>query len=370
MRFALLFLLAGPALAQPGALEADRPYARIYAPTAADLEAAIEEVSFAALQFERAFGEPPPPIRVVVADGPAALAGLEPDPDGRATLPFWTRRGLTSRPPDVVMAAGALLRDVGGALRVVGVLRDAGPLQTGDEVAAVVGQAVASLAEWRRAFAGLEDGAPAEVTVRRGGEPVTVAVEAEAAPSVARLSAASAAARPLSHEAGHLFLTSYARQRGSGPFVRDTSRVYSGVPALPDWLDEAFAVWCEVPAAVRERDAALARRAGDVIPLDSLLAMDHPLVASGALDSLDLEDGPVRLAVGARTARALQGSGLFYAQSGSLLRYLVATRGERVVGRLVDRVLEGATIEAALEAENVDPAALEDGWAAWVRATA
>lgn len=368
MRFALLLLLAVTAQAQPaGYLQADRPYARIWAPTAADLEAAIEEVSFAALRFESAFGEPPPPITVVVTDDPSSVADLDLPDDGRKVLPFWTRRG-SSGPADALLTAGAMLRAVSGTLRVIGTVADASPFQSEDEVVAVAGQIVLSLEDWRRAIAPLPVGGTADVTVRRGGLEVVVPVEVEAAPSVRRVGTATAQSRPLSHEAGHFFLVAYVAEQGSA-FVRDTTRTYSGAPALPDWIDEGFATFCEIPRVVRNRDAVLARHLGELIPFDTFLTMDHPIVASGLLDQGTGSSGPIRMAASGRAMEALENSTLFYAQSSSLTRYLAGRYGPRVFGRLVNHVLQGATTRAALEAEGIDPDALEDEWRAWAAAT-
>lgn len=365
----LLLLLAGIAHAQPaGYLEADRPYARILAPTAADLEAAIEEVSFAALQFETMFGEPPPPITVVVTDHPGSVADLDLPDDGRRVLPFWTRRGLTSDMPEALLAAGAMLRDVSGVLRVIGVMADAGPLESGDEIATVAGQVITSLADWRRAFARIPQGELTEVTVRRDGLEVAVPIEAEETSSARRFGAVSTQARPLSHEAGHFFLVAYAATHGS-TFERDTTRTYSGVPALPDWIDEGFATFCEVPRVVRTRDALLADQATEFEPLDSLLTMVHPIIASGVLDQGTGSAGPVRMAVSGQVAESLRRSTMFYAQSSSLVRFLAGRYGPRVFGRLVDRVLDGATTTDALEAEGIDPIILETEWRAWIAVT-
>ena len=374
LRLALFLALAASASAQPaldGFVSVERPYATLYAVDADALHDAIEEVSFAAVQFEQAFGEPPPSIRVVVADDRDALTDLPPDPDGRKTLPFWTRRGFSSQSTGAVLAAGALLQAVDGALRVAGVLQDGeGPLRTGDEVVAVADQAVTSLAAWQREIGRAQGGSTVDVTVRRDGTEQTVAVPVDAPHPQARVARpASMSARPLSHEAGHLFLAQYAAARGSGPFEKDTTRAYSGVPALPDWMDEAFATWCEVPALARQREALLARELDDAIPFDSLLSMEHPILATRVLDNFESDGAPVRLQVTGRELGVLRRGPLFYAQSLSLVRFLAATHGPRVFGRLVDRVLDGATMDEALAAEGVEAGPLEADWRAWTAAT-
>jgi len=371
MRVLALGLLTAllPAFAQPspdGYVSADRPYATIYAPTEADLHNAVEEVSYAALQFERAFGEAPPPITVLVTAHPQDAVTL-PD-DGRPVLRFWTEDGMSTSGPDAVLVGGALLREVGGEVRVVGLaMGQETPFQPGDVVVAVDGTPVGSMAAWRDA---LPTGAarPVAVTVRRDGAETTVEVEASARPSNGT---AQARQRPLSHEAGHLFLVAYSRGKGTRPEGED--RVFSGVPALPDWMDEGFATWCEIPSVVRVRDALLGRQRDALIPTDSLLAMDHPLVASGLLDGLSTDDrtpgSPIRVAAAGRAATTLRLSGLFYAQSSSLTRYLAAAHGPRVFGRLVDRVLGGASTTEALADEGVDPATLDADWRTWTTAT-
>ena len=371
MRPALLLLLATAASAQPtGYLEADRPYARIYAPTDDDLEAAIEEVSFAALQFEAAFGEAPPPITVVVTDDPSAVSDLDLPDDGRRVLPFWSR-GASAGAPNAILVEGAMLRGDDGAVRVLGVVAGTeSPFQVGDQIVALGGEPVASLEDWQAAYGAVGTGQSAAVTVVRGDGRVDLEVDG-GAPPPRRAMAQVSSQRPLSHEAGHFFLVSYAAERGSA-FERDPDRTYSGVPALPDWLDEGFATFCEPPGMVRLRDAALRRQLGHVAPLDSLLSMVHPLIASGVLDQgtgTATESGPVRVTVSAEMAGALRGAGTFYAQASSLFRFLAARHGPRVIGRIVDRVLDGEPMTDALDGEGIDRDALEAEWRVWVGVT-
>ncbi len=371
MRVLLFVLLAATATAQPdGLLVADRTYATIYASTADDLQSAIEEVSFAALQFETAFGEAPPPITVVVTDAPGGVSEMDLPDDGRPVLPFWSRRGLASAAPNAEVVDGAMLYEVDEGVRVVGVAAGrTGPFRAGDRITAVGEEPVASLDDWRRAR-GTQG--PTAVTVERDGEAVVVEVEPGPLVPASRMVVATESQRPLSHEAGHFFLVAYARERGTA-FERDMSRTYSGVPALPDWMDEAFATYCEIPSAVRDRDALLARQLAQAPPVDSLLTRVHPLIASGLLGRSPGDRagrGPVMVAVSRPAAGPLRGSALFYAQSSSLVRYLAGAHGPRVFGRLVDRVLDGEAMVDALRAEGVDPATLDRDWRAWAAATA
>lgn len=143
--------------------------------------------------------------------------------------------------------------------------------------------------------------------------------------------------------------------------------------ALPDWIDEAFATLCEMPPLVRSRDAEMAQHIGAPIPLDRFLTMTHPVMASGLLDGLaaDTSRGTgmrvlrVSSEGGSEGGSGVGEAGLFYAQASSFSRFLAATRGHRLFGRVVDRVLAGASAAEALASEGVSGDVAE--WQAWVR---
>ena len=368
MRFALLtLLLAMSASAQPTFADlvvADRPYARIYAPTDGDLTEALEDVSFAAAQFERSFGVAPPKIAVVVADDPATLSTIDGDSLGLRVLPFLTQRAMRQRTTHATVVGGVVVSDVDGALRVAAVLPQTdAPFETGDVVRAVDGEPVSSLA----AFRGRTASGPVEVTVERDGAEIAVPFEGSTdAPAATVVTSTGPQmremlARPLSHEAGHVYLLAYA----------DSGDGYGS--ALPDWVDEAFATLCERPALVRARDAAL-RLDEAPIPLDTLFSMRHPLLTSGLTRGLrgdDIEPGPHvhRIRMSGEQADALRQTVQFYTHTSSLARFLAARHGDLVFGRVADRLLGGATTPEALAAEGVDVDELESTWRAWVETT-
>ena len=129
--------------------------------------------------------------------------------------------------------------------------------QTGDVVLSVDGAPVTSTVDWQRRAGAVSAGQTATVRVRRGDAEVEVpfAGARSSPPGAGQQGAAirATSARPLSHEAGHLFLLAHAR--AVLPDAPATPQAEYGSAALPDWIDEAFATLCEMPPLVRSRFA-------------------------------------------------------------------------------------------------------------------
>ena len=361
--------------AQPAALDGyvslERPFATVYAPTEDALIGAAEELAYAAFQFDRVFGEAPPKITVVLADSLAAFASLDLkaiEVEGRPLLPFVTQNGMSGSSNAAVVGGAVLLGDASG-VRVASVLPDATLLVSpGDRITAVDDEPVASPDAARAALGA--PGSDTRVDGIRGGEPFTVffRVPDEDGPRARLASGGSStalAARPLSHEAGHLFLRAYTRAHAP-----DAPSDGYGSP-LPDWMDEGFATWCEIPSLVRRRDALLAQH--PLPALDSLWTMRHPLVAAGIAQGVPASAGEAgrvrRLRIPASQAGALTEASLFYSHTSSFVRFLAATRGDRAFGRLVDAALAGTPARVLLTDDAASDEELRRGWREWIDST-
>lgn len=83
----------------------------------------------------------------------------------------------------------------------------------------------------------------------------------------------------LTHEAAHLQFAEATHDRATGKMKEDFNG-YGGY--LPDWFDEAVAVYHELDATkAQRREQFLQIRRSDLIPLSDLFTMSHPAVAGG-----------------------------------------------------------------------------------------
>jgi hypothetical protein len=200
----------------------------------------------------------------------------------------------------------------------------------------------------------------------------------------------------LPHEIGHLMLT-----RHLGP-VRPVSDDQYGTH-LPDWFDEAVAVWME-PVDSREPEYEQMRRTSPFVPdLKALLEWTHPVVKA------DMGEGSVEIVVHLPCARASECPGrgrwdetmevrtrrfldgdvvvdtmysaaplsaenpmdaYFYAYSAALLRYVIGNGGTPALNELLARWRVNPHVPDPLVGLPGLPATaedLEDDWIRWFR---
>jgi hypothetical protein len=100
------------------------------------------------------------------------------------------------------------------------------------------------------------------------------------------------------------------------------------------------------------------------IALDTLLAMAHPASGGTVVRAPGEAGGPVQVVVSGG-ANAPAGD-LFYAQSTSLLEFLVRERGPRAVGDLAEKLAAGQNLADALGGDR-DVGAIERDWLEWLR---
>jgi hypothetical protein len=197
----------------------------------------------------------------------------------------------------------------------------------------------------------------------------------------------------LPHEIGHVMVAAY--------FYPNTLPVAEGEygTPLPDWFDEAVAVWMEPPAMRRER-LAQGRAMLTHATLAQILRQRHPYadLADGAYQTRIVLNGPCRRLCGSRARPAdtqrivsrvfrdgrveaettyFAGDSLsrdepearFYAHSFAILQYVVDRGGRPAVHALSGRLRQhqfDPSVLIGLPGIPADSAALERDWHSWL----
>lgn len=143
-------------------------------------------------------------------------------------------------------------------------------------------------------------------------------------------------ARALGHEVGHLMLFHLVEGEGAG--IEALLRA-SYATRLPDWLDEAVAVFMEPLGMRRQRIAQLRGLRGRLIPFSTFFSMVHPFAGKG----LGGRPAP------ARAGDALQAA-VFYAQSLAVLDFFLHREGPGLVRALLEGYRTGLDTPAAIDA--------------------
>jgi hypothetical protein len=164
----------------------------------------------------------------------------------------------------------------------------------------------------------------------------------------------------LPHEISHVLLA--ARFFGAGAGASAGQGAY-GTP-LPDWLDEAVAIWAE-PARSRARRMGEARALPDAwLDLDEIMNGPHPGAANPAV--MAMRDGGAPPSDEALAA--------FYPRSLALLGFVYDLGGSVGVQRLVRSLLEdgmmGARALQGLPGMPDDPATTRAAWKSWLDGSA
>jgi hypothetical protein len=143
--------------------------------------------------------------------------------------------------------------------------------------------------------------------------------------------------KALTHEVMHILFIKYVDEKFPELKPKVTGSGYKVGTPLPDWLDEGLAVVAEPEDFRAHRRKELAEilqgtnpTATELIPLDKLLTMNHPVV--------DGKGGQVSV---------------FYAQSYAFVEYLLREAGAKVFRGLVAGLAGGRTFEELIADEKV-----------------
>jgi len=281
----------------------------LYAPSDRALNVAGQQLNFALTQFMRYFGDVPPRIAVVIFDSPEQAKGFDFTPfrkRGIAALAWVLPR------PGVTPAKGAGDPAAGAA-------RSERPQSLGHQAAHLFFHIL--------------------VDAKLAGVDATVRAEVRAA----ALRAAAGAVPGPDSATGHL-----------------------GHPRIPDWLEESVGTLCELPAAQNARLDRMRANLDRRIPLPELFGMESPLAAPPRGAARASGRRPAKPA----TAPAADRATMFADESLALARYIADREGDRFMGDIAVRLLDGKTIGEALSAaQNLfsKPEALERGWVEWMK---
>jgi hypothetical protein len=178
----------------------------------------------------------------------------------------------------------------------------------------------------------------------------------------------------LSHEIAHIYFLDLMGNPG-------------GLHQTHAWLHEAVACHHESPALAADRERWIRERIEERIPLGELFEMKNPVklsplveltvqlheqLARGEIDAAQMNQQIHRYASehSGDLARAGIRNMTYYAQSLSLLRFLLERAGRPFVKTMVARLRDGESMPQILAASEAFPqglGSLEEGWVAWAR---
>ncbi|MDQ7781112.1 MAG: hypothetical protein RDV41_15555 [Planctomycetota bacterium] len=172
----------------------------------------------------------------------------------------------------------------------------------------------------------------------------------------------------LSHEAGHFMLMHWAEPN---PDAASASEYHYGSALMPDWFDEAVAVYLEPEEMKETRRGLMKANLKQNIPFERFFTMEHPAAGlekelierTNRSESTALPDGPAGLDQEAGT--------VFYPQVLAVLEFFIELGGKEFVRKMAETFRDGGEIGEALE--NLPPdctrdlAKLEKKWIAWVK---
>jgi hypothetical protein len=179
--------------------------------------------------------------------------------------------------------------------------------------------------------------------------------------------------RALPHEACHMFFVGYARARETGGDRPAGAPRSYGVPDIADWFDEAVATLCEYPDMQADRIAHLQAQWNERIPLEELLAMEHPTMPLVRGSGASHTEGGMTLThltmQGGEHAALLQRSALFYSQVLAFAQFLIERHGALHIRELAERLTAAADPTHRLYS-SAEVTLLEQEWSSWLQALA
>ncbi|MBI4617719.1 MAG: hypothetical protein HY720_29170 [Planctomycetes bacterium] len=176
----------------------------------------------------------------------------------------------------------------------------------------------------------------------------------------------------LTHEAAHLMFLHHVNP-GCIAALQQNFNGYGSF--LPDWIDEAVAVYHEPESMKATRRQQMKELVDQHIPLSRFFTMNHPIGAhgpgaggAGGIDPADLQKKLQELSQGGVGGEA----NLFYVQSLSVFEFMLEAGGPTFVRKLVEHLQKGGTTEAGLallsrrELKTLE--GFESAWVAWEKA--
>jgi|FaiFalFF_MnMetaG_3_1042247.scaffolds.fasta_scaffold07232_4 hypothetical protein len=373
----------------------------LYAPTEEELTKAKEELDYAAEQFFRYFGEYPPKIAVVIFDSPEKMKAFDFTRFRAANirvLPWISARFLQSgeKTVSVIADLGVVLQPspAGNGVKVLSVLPVGLPkgadLKAGDVIFELNGIPIKSLKQLEDLYGSLAAGSNVELGIQRGEQKMTTSFSKPSPKDspriqVQKLDEKSPAlqlekARPLSHEAGHVFFMSYVDAK-LGRTFSDEKRPSLvnpeyGHDLIPDWFDEAVATLCEFPALQDLRRKTMREKIDQRIPLSEFFTMEHPVAKSQrelirqVAEDQKTGSGAHIIIGGEELLSNRERAIVFYAQALTFSLFLAEKEGPDFIAQIARGLMTGQPMEEILRrAKSVpqDLAALEKAWVEWLK---
>jgi hypothetical protein len=180
----------------------------------------------------------------------------------------------------------------------------------------------------------------------------------------------------VSHEAGHIFFSTYVQlmynkfypENGEYfnliDFVGDT--LTYGHPNIPDWLDEAVAIFCEPAVARQDRILGMKQNLEERIALKEFLVMIHPTTAA-ELKNPKLRPDYASEGVVMSVGKTAQEYGLFYEHAIAFTQYLIEVEGSRFIGEIIRGYIAGQDFETVLKSAKKVPKNIQDLETEWLK---
>lgn len=174
----------------------------------------------------------------------------------------------------------------------------------------------------------------------------------------------------LTHEVGHLMLIHWVGKETEG--AKDEHRY--GSPILPDWFDEAVAVYLEPAEMKATRRGLMKANLKRYIPFDQFFTMEHPGKGLG-MDLIErMKEGKRPRVEDILPFSALAEAGMvFYPQCLSVLEFFIEIGGKGFVREMAEMLKQGKAITEIVERLPAEYprklTELEKLWLEWVERT-
>lgn len=160
----------------------------------------------------------------------------------------------------------------------------------------------------------------------------------------------SLASSVLSHEAAHIFLINYVDDKiltSDSLLNKITSekKSFYGHPLMPDWLDEAIAVYCEQEDLIRYRISFLKNRMQRLFSLDDKFLLERP----------ELTNSQHNHKSGININSQNETIDIYYSQTIAFLLYLIEKEGTKFIKKLIQEHAIGKDFPTILQSTTALP---------------
>jgi hypothetical protein len=280
----------------------------VYAPDQKSLDEAVVKVEFAHKQISKILGETPPAIAVLLFSSNEDLLKFDYAEFIKRKihfLPWLTPAGLkhlAGSPNHAATGVSVIIHlqiknydDLGIILAnsedaknetilVQGVDEDKNiaRFKKGDVIVQVNGHTVSRLSQFDSLYSATHESQTLVFKLRRSAKPMQIMLQKPGSAAdffpAAEIDLLSI---PISHEAGHIFFLAFVDTKLGeycvlDPAIQNTPLLRYGHPLMPDWLDEAMAIFCETDEMIAARIKGLQNNPQDIVDLELFCHLVHP----------------------------------------------------------------------------------------------